>query len=502
MPVSERTSLDSFREPSRVLQTVRSGFGARHVLVVGDLMLDQHVWGSVNRISPEAPVPVVRRLRQTFMAGGAGNVAANLTGLGLSVSLIALVGQDEAAERLRTVLEAFGGMDLTGMLTDASRPTTTKMRVIGGHQQMLRLDSESTQPPSQELEGRLLEKILEQLNQATAVILSDYAKGVLTPRLCQAIIAAARTKGVPVLVDPKGTDWERYRGATCITPNRSEMTAVATVPPSDLAALIREAGRVRRELELDALTVTLSEEGMVRVGAEGTVQVPAMAREVFDVSGAGDTSIATLTAALAAGLDQGDSLVLANIAAGLVVGKVGTVPLARGELQTELEMREASAFRGGNVDLAQARRLVESWKAQGERIVFTNGCFDILHAGHVSYLAKARRLGNRLVVGLNSDASVRRLKGPTRPINPELQRAAVLAALEAVDAVVLFGEDTPLELIRALRPDVLAKGADYRAEDVVGGPEVLSWGGEVRLVELVDGVSTTRIAARIAERKP
>ena len=500
MPISERTQAPVFRAPERVFEAVRSGFEGRRVLVVGDLMLDQHVWGSVNRISPEAPVPVVRCLRQTFMAGGAGNVAMNLLGLGLTVSLISLVGEDEAAGQVRSALEA-AGADLSGVLSDKSRPTTTKMRVIGGHQQMLRLDSESAAPPSESLEAALLTAFAAQLNTASAVVLSDYAKGVLTPKLCQEIIRQARERKIPVLVDPKGKEWSKYRGATLITPNRAELAIVAASALSDRETVVQEARRLRKQLNLEALTVTLSEEGMVHVGESETVQVPAMAREVFDVSGAGDTAIATLTAALTAGLEPGDSLVLANIASGIVVAKVGTVPLAHFELLTELEAREAGGAPGKVVDLEAARRLVASWKARGERVVFTNGCFDILHAGHVSYLAKARRLGNRLILGLNSDASVRRLKGPTRPINPEAQRAAVLAGLEAIDAVVLFEDDTPLELIRALHPDVLAKGADYRAEDVVGGADVLSWGGEVRLVELVEGVSTTRIATRIAERE-
>ncbi|MEN9352774.1 MAG: D-glycero-beta-D-manno-heptose-7-phosphate kinase [Fibrobacterota bacterium] len=497
MPTIDQSLTSTFSQSERVLAAVGAGFDGKLVLVVGDVMLDQHLWGSVTRISPEAPVPVVRCLKRTLMAGGAGNVAMNLVGLGLTVSLVALVGEDEAATQIREELGQ-AGVDVDGVLSDRDRPTTTKMRVIGGHQQMLRLDSESTQPPSPELEDALLRKVVGKLEKASAVILSDYAKGVLTPSLCQGIIRAAKLKGIPVLVDPKGKEWEKYRGATRITPNRSELVAVSASPLTDRETLIRESRKLREQLDLQSLTVTLSEEGMIQVDAQEVIQVPAMAREVFDVSGAGDTAIATLTAALAAGLDACDCLVLANIAAGIVVGKVGTVALGKSELLAELEAKEDSANQGKVCEPARLLRLVDAWKARGERVVFTNGCFDILHAGHVSYLAKARTLGDRLVLGLNSDASVRRLKGPTRPINPQEQRAVVLAGLGAVDAVVVFDEDTPLELIKTLRPQVLAKGADYRAEDVVGGAEVLSWGGEVKLVDLVDGVSTTKIAAKIS----
>lgn len=498
MHTTDRKLVKTLQESAKVLEVVESGFFSRKVIVVGDLMLDRHIWGSVNRISPEAPVPIVRFHRETQMAGGCGNVAMNLIGLGMSVSLVALAGDDESGRLLADLLRK-SGVDASGIVIDHGRPTTTKTRVIGGHQQMLRLDAESTTEPGAELESRLLEAVISHIDSASAVILSDYAKGVLTESFCQCVISACRKRSIPVLVDPKGRNWGKYRGATLITPNRSELAVVCESNITDIDCLVSEGRRLQKELELKALTVTLSEEGMIHIDSMSAIRVPAMAREVFDVSGAGDTAIATLTCALAAGLTESDSLVLANIASGIVVGKVGTVPLGKSELLSELRsLAGREGLEGKICSRAVAKRLLDAWKTKGDRIAFTNGCFDILHAGHVTYLAQARRFADRLVVGLNSDASVQRLKGPTRPINPQEQRAQVLAGLESVDLVVLFEEDTPLELITDLRPDILAKGADYKIEDVVGAKEVIGWGGEVKLAELVDGLSTTRIASKIA----
>ena len=499
MTTSDSQPIRDFKDHDRVMEFVDTGFEYWRILVVGDVMLDRHGWGSVNRISPEAPVPIVRFLKERQVAGGSGNVAMNLVGLGMRVSLVALTGTDEAADQLRAVLGG-AGVDVEGLVQDSSRPTTTKMRVIGGHQQMLRLDFESSHEPSAELQDRLLEEVRSKLDSCSAVILSDYAKGLLTPELCQRLIALSRQRQIPVLVDPKGSNWEKYRGATLITPNRTELAAVCSADLSDPKNLVLEAQRLRRHLGLDAMTVTLSEEGMIHVDEFSAIRVPAMAREVFDVSGAGDTAIATLTGALVTGLSDSDSLVLANVAAGIVVGKVGTVPLARSELLNEIDSLPGGDGRTHRKITKRQRigRTVEAWRARGERVVFTNGCFDILHAGHVSYLSKARELGDRLVIGLNTDASVQRLKGAGRPINAQSHRALVLASLEAVDSVVLFDEDTPLELIRELKPDVLAKGADYTVESIVGAEDVLSWGGEVKLLDLMDGLSTTRIVSRLA----
>lgn len=476
-----------------------SGFDGQHVLIVGDVMLDRHIWGVVNRISPEAPVPVVRYQRESLTPGGCGNVAMNLAGLGVKVSVVSLVGVDQDGVRLRDQMSE-AGVDVSGIVDDSTRPTTTKTRIIGGHQQMIRLDTESAEPPSEGIRRRVVGLVREKLESARTLILSDYAKGLLTNVVCEEVIRAARQAAVPVFVDPKGKDWSRYRGASTLTPNRSELSVVASADVTTKEALIREANRLREHLELDSLTITLSEEGMLRVEGDRVISVPAMAREVFDVSGAGDTAIATLAAAMGTGLSTHDGLLLANIAAGIVVAKVGTVPVHRYELIQALRDWHKPGSAGKSVSPQELRNLIGVWRKNGERIVFTNGCFDILHAGHVSYLEQARNFGDRLIVGVNSDASIARLKGPGRPINPESHRLQVLRALESVDLVIPFDEDTPLSLINELRPDVLVKGADYTEDEVVGAREVRSWGGDVRLVELVSGVSTTNIASAMARQ--
>jgi D-beta-D-heptose 7-phosphate kinase/D-beta-D-heptose 1-phosphate adenosyltransferase len=333
-------------------------------------------------------------------------------------------------------------------------------------------------------------------------VLSDYAKGVLGPELCRALLDAARAQDVPVLVDPKGRDFSRYAGATLVTPNRAELALATGANPADLDAMLAAGRALREQLALTLLVVTLSEQGMALISAEGERLIPAVAREVFDVSGAGDTVIAAFAAGLAAGLGHTDTAHLANLAAGVVVGKVGTAPISGDDLLAAISGEAALEQAAKVMPPAAAADQVRRWQAAGERVVFTNGCFDLLHVGHVTYLERARRYGHRLVVGLNTDRSVRALKGPDRPVIREGDRARVLAALASVDAVVLFDEDTPLELIRHLRPDVLAKGADYREEEVVGAPEVKSWGGQVVLVPLVEDRSTSGIIRRLGDVPP
>jgi D-beta-D-heptose 7-phosphate kinase / D-beta-D-heptose 1-phosphate adenosyltransferase len=485
-----------FQQPDKVALGVHGGFGARRVLVVGDLMLDRYQWGDVRRISPEAPVPVLRLERETEVAGGAANVARNLVGLGLRVCIAGITGQDPHRERLLALLNG-QGVETDAVLADPARPTTTKTRLVGDHQQMLRIDAERVAPVDGELAERLLAAVEARLARVDAVLLSDYAKGVLIGDLCARIIGAARACGLPVLVDPKGSDFERYRGATAITPNRAELALAAGVADGDLDALLLAAEHMRERLGLEQLLLTLGELGVALVDASGLYRIPAIAREVFDVSGAGDTVIATVAAGRAAGLDPIDTAHLANLAAGVVVGKVGTAAIAADELAAAIADESAleQAAKVGELDDVLAR--VRQWRDRGERIVFTNGCFDLLHVGHVTYLERARRHGHRLVVGLNTDRSVRALKGAERPLIGEQDRARVLAALAAVDAVVLFDAETPIELIRAIRPDVLAKGADYREEAVVGAADVKSWGGQVVLVPLVDDRSTSRIIQRL-----
>jgi D-beta-D-heptose 7-phosphate kinase/D-beta-D-heptose 1-phosphate adenosyltransferase len=485
-----------FLEAERVVEAVAGRFGGCRVLVVGDLMLDRYLTGDVGRISPEAPVPVLKLAGERLVAGGAANVARNLVGLGLAVTLAGVRGDDADGAALAGLLDE-AGIGHDAVLASADRPTTSKTRVVGNCQQMLRIDAEDTTPLSARLQTALERSVVARLAGVDVLLLSDYAKGVLTGDLCGRLIAAGAAHGVPVLVDPKGRDFTRYSGATVLTPNRAELALAAGVDAADLDGLLHGAVRLRAELGLAELVLTLGELGMALVTACGTTRVPAVAREVFDVSGAGDTVIATIAAGHAAGLDPVDRAHLANLAAGVVVAHRGTAAITAEELAGaiagEAALEQAAKVRS----LAAMRAQVGQWRAGGERIVFTNGCFDLLHVGHVTYLERARRHGQRLIVGLNSDRSVRALKGPERPLIGEQDRARVLAALAAVDGVVLFDEDTPIELIRTLRPDVLAKGADYREEDVVGAAEVKGWGGQVVLVPLVAQQSTTGIIARM-----
>ena len=488
-----------FNDLATVLDCLEHGFYKRKVLVIGDLMLDRHVWGKVSRISPEAPVPVVRVSSQSETAGGAGNVALNAVELGLKVAACGFVGDDPEGERLCRVLEE-SGVETRGIARAAMR-TITKTRIIGGHQQMLRLDEEDAAEAEPEACERLLEAIRRELADGiSGVVLSDYAKGALTDDVCRATIAWSQERGIPVFADPKGPSYAKYAGATAITPNRAELSAVGGVASGDLDAVMSAGGSLRTELGLDFVLVTLGEHGLALVQADSAQHMPAVARDVFDVTGAGDTVIATLAAGFVAGLRLEDAVRLANMAAGVVVGKAGTATVKRKELLDAIALGQALLLSDKICTLDVLLGRVSKWRAQGQVVGFTNGCFDVLHAGHVTYLQKARAEADRLVVGLNSDRSVRRLKGEGRPIIPQDQRALVLAALASVDAVILFDEDTPINLINAVRPDVLVKGSDYREDQIVGAREVRSWGGNVVLVPLVEGPSTTRIVSKIAEQ--
>lgn len=468
------------------------------VLVIGDLMLDRYLFGEVERISPEAPVPVVLLKRETECVGGAANVAANLAGLGVATRLCGFVGADEDGGRLQRAIRDVK-VNTQGLVQTQNHSTIVKTRVIGGHQQMMRLDRESHAPYSATDVQALLDGTLQQVSQKPAVvILSDYAKGVLTPQFCQAVIAECRFLGIPVLVDPKGKDFSKYAGATALTPNKREAAEICQTDIRNNAALLSVTAKLRADLNLDFIAVTRGEEGMSLVDCETTTHLPAAAIQVFDVSGAGDTVIATLAMGMAISMPVIEALHLANVAAGIVVGKVGTAPVARAELLAVLSQAETQQQADKICSREQALARCQAWQAQSEKVVFTNGCFDLLHAGHVTYLEQARNLGDRLIVGLNTDASVKKLKGENRPVIHEADRARVLAALEAVDAVVLFDEDTPLALIQALKPQVLVKGDDYAEADVVGGVEVKSWGGKVALIPVVPGRSSSGIIKKLA----
>jgi len=488
-----------FGDLAAVIDCLEHGFYARKILVVGDLMLDRHVWGGVSRISPEAPVPIVKVSRESETAGGAGNVALNAADLGLEVAVCGFVGDDPAGERLCAIMEQ-AGVRVRGIVRAGAR-TTTKTRIIGGHQQMLRLDEEDTAEAERQDYERLLEAVRREVAEGvSAVVLSDYAKGALSENVCRTLIALCRERAIPVFVDPKGVDYARYSGATAITPNRAELAAVGRVESPDLDALIAAGEAVRRDLGAEFVLVTLGENGLALIRPGSAEHIPAVARDVFDVTGAGDTVIAALAAGVAAGLRLEDAVRLANMAAGVVVGKAGTATVKRTELLDAIALGQARLLSDKICTLDMLLGRVARWRSQGEVIGFTNGCFDVLHAGHVTYLQKARAEADKLIVGLNSDKSVRRLKGPGRPIVPQEQRAIVLAALSSVDAVVVFDQDTPIELINAIKPEVLVKGSDYTEDRVVGAREVKSWGGRVVLVPLVEGQSTSGIVSRIVER--
>ncbi len=484
------------------LDCIEHSWPRLRVLVLGDVMLDRYIRGDVARISPEAPVPVVRATHQNEQPGGAANVALNLARLGAQVTLIGFTGGDDN-ERALTAQLVRDGIQ-SDFVADPAFPTITKLRILGGSQQMLRLDSERLDPRPADQAARLLETVERHLDACHAVVLSDYAKGVLTPETCQTVLRAARRRGIPALVDPKSADFSRYRGATTLCPNLGELTAaIRLMAHDDIGSLDRMliAGqRLVANLELDFLTATLSEKGIALVSRDSIRIDPAKARQVFDVSGAGDTSIAVMALSLTSGLDPFTSIQLANLAAGIVVGKVGTVPIERHELLGELSPSISLHAEEKVVSRSELQTRVASWRANGERVAFTNGCFDLLHIGHITVLEQSRLTADRLIVAINSDDSVRRLKGPTRPIVGERERARVLSALGCVDAVTVFDEPTPLELILTVRPDILVKGGDYNIETVVGAAEIASWGGQVRIVPIVEGHSTTRLIERGAGR--
>lgn len=483
-------------EPSSMINLVER-LALSQVLCIGDLMLDRYVYGGVERTSPEAPVAVLRIERERAMLGGAGNVVRNVTALGARAWLIAVVGDDEVGRQLTTMVGKEPQLE-PYLLVEPGRPSTVKTRFVAGSQQLLRADSETTAPIDARTAERLIALVGDLVPQASAVVISDYAKGVITPEVVRAIIERARAAGHPVIVDPKGADYTRYRGASVVTPNRGELAAAVGQRLDSDAAIVAGARTLMERSGIEAVLVTRSHEGMTYVSASGRVEhLPAVAREVFDVSGAGDTAVATFAAALGQGVDAVEAASLANTAAGIVVGKTGTAVVHGVELQRAVRASDRNSHDAKLMALPEAVETAEHWRTEGKRVGFTNGCFDLLHPGHLALLRQARAACDRLIVGLNSDSSVKRLKGPERPVQNEGARAQVLASLELVDLVLLFDEDTPIALIEALRPDVLVKGADYALEQVVGGEFVRGYGGQVLLATLEPGFSTTRTIERL-----
>jgi len=473
------------------MQTLRDS--KPNILVLGDLMIDHYLWGGCDRISPEAPVQVVNVSKETSVLGGAGNVINNLHALGASVSVASVIGQDEIGRELSLMLKSLG-VKTEGLISQEGRKTSKKSRVIASHQQILRYDKESKDEIEEESVNKILTAIKKDLFLYDMIILSDYGKGVLTPRLCQEVISLAAGQNKKVLVDPKGTDYSKYKGAHFLTPNKKEACEATGIDIIDDETLLRAGEWLRSECELELSMITLSEDG-IAIFDDKMHKVPTVAKEVFDVTGAGDTVIASLAYAISSGKDIVTAAQFANAAAAVVVGKIGSATASMDEIEAYESTLHQSSSDMHIKSKIEIESCVNSARSRNQRIVFTNGCFDILHLGHVKYLEVAKSFGDILIVGLNADSSVRELKGPQRPVNPEYDRAYLLAALEVVDYVVIFSEETPHELIKMIEPDVLVKGGDYEGKAVVG----TEFAKELKLVDFVDGKSTTRTIERIKE---
>ncbi|MCC6581304.1 MAG: D-glycero-beta-D-manno-heptose 1-phosphate adenylyltransferase [Phycisphaeraceae bacterium] len=473
------------------------------IVVAGDFMLDRYVYGNADRLSPDAPVPVLTVERETWTPGGASNVCMDLAALNCDVECLGLMGDDEAASRLAGALED-SGCRTTGLIRDRGRPTTIKQNFVGlaqarHAQKMFRVDIEDRRPIDDHAAKKLLAKAEKLLPKAGALCIEDYNKGVLTEPVCKALIAMARKAKVPVLVDPAAiSDYGKYEGATTITPNRTEAAKATGLSPDQPEAMAR---KLLRQLKLETVVVTLDKHGALLLQRDGgALAAPTQARAVYDVTGAGDMVLAMLAAAKGNGASWPAAVALANVAAGLEVERFGVVPIKLAEVLLALLDKQHEQL-GKVRTLEQLATEVHAHRTQGRRIVFTNGCFDILHAGHVAYLRSARRMGDLMIVAVNSDDSIRRLKGPTRPVNHQADRLLVLSELQCIDYLMVFDDDTPEGLIEALRPDVLVKGGDYREDQVVGAKFVKSYGGKVALVPLVEGRSTTNIVRRIKAEK-
>lgn len=469
-----------------------------HILCVGDVMLDRYIYGKVDRISPEAPIPVFITSHEERMLGGAGNVVRNLLSLGAQVSFTSVIGDDSVGNQLTALVGAEKNLVPT-LLTERGRISTKKTRYVAAAQQILRSDNETRDAVKPETIQKIIDLLVPEIGEYQAVILSDYSKGLLTPELCRAVIDAAKAKDIPVFVDPKARDVSLYAGATVLSPNLKELALASGVDHfNNDQEIIDAAVALILKHRFQYMLVTRGEQGMTLVDAEGMViHLPATAQQVFDVSGAGDTVIATLAAAYAAGSSMPGAATLANLAGGIVVGRLGTAVVHRTDLTAGLYLHRARALQEKILPVDTACDVIANWHREGLTVGFTNGCFDIMHAGHITLLADAKSRCDRLIVALNTDASVRALKGPTRPVNAEMDRAQVVAALGVVDAVVLFDDDTPLQLLQHLKPDVLMKGADYTREQVVGADLVESYGGRVELLPLKDGYSTTNIIRKV-----
>lgn len=461
------------------------------ILVIGDMMIDHYLWGACERISPEAPVQVVDIARETTVLGGAGNVIHNLVALGANVCVSSVIGDDEIGNELRTMLSTLG-VSHEGLILQEGRKTSKKSRIVASSQQILRYDRESKNPISDTSAQAIVAYATQIMGACDIIILSDYGKGVLTPIVTQGIIQTAKALGKKVLVDPKGKDYTKYHGAYLLTPNKKEASEATTIAIVDEASLHEALLHLKHTCDLACSMITLSEDGIAI--DDGTMRrFPTVAKEVFDVTGAGDTVIASLSFALSSGMRMDEAIPFANRAAAVVVGKIGSATVTLDEIDEYEASLHQSDSRAHLKTYSEIFEIVTRLKGKNKRIVFTNGCFDILHVGHVKYLQEAKSYGDVLIVGLNTDRSVKVLKGPSRPVNTQEDRAYILGALEAVDYVVLFDDETPYELIKGISPDILVKGGDYEGKTVIGA----EFSGELRLVTFVDGKSTTATIERI-----
>ncbi len=464
-----------------------------NILVIGDLMIDHYLWGSCDRISPEAPVQVVNVKKENSVLGGAGNVINNLVSLGSSVEVISVIGDDSVANELKTLLSNIG-VSFDNLVVEKGRKTSKKSRLMASNQQVLRYDSESVDEISKNSSNKILEILEKNIKNYSAIILSDYKKGVLTTTLTQDIIKLANRNKIKVLADPKGKDFSKYKGAYTLTPNKKEAMEATNIDIKDEKSLVEALKSLKQNCNLEVSLITLSEQG-IAIFDDELFTSPTAAREVFDVTGAGDTVIASITFALSCGVDIKKALYFANLAAGVVVGKIGSATASLDEIYEYESQLNKSSSSSHIKTFDEIEKLAKKLHSQGKRIVFTNGCFDILHVGHVKYLEEAKSYGDVLILGLNADSSVRKLKGSSRPINSQDDRAYILASLESVDYVVIFEEETPYELIKLIKPHVLVKGGDYEGKEVVGQDIA----DELKLVQFVDGKSTTNTIKRINE---
>ena len=462
-----------------------------NILVIGDLMIDHYLWGSCERISPEAPVQVVDINKETTVLGGAGNVINNLKALGANVSVSSVIGNDDIGEELKSMLEIID-IDCKNIIVQEKRKTSKKSRVIASSQQVIRYDKESKEDIENASVSKILDALVEDIKKYDVIILSDYGKGVLRDELCQGVIALAKNHNIKVLVDPKGSDFSKYKGSYLLTPNKKEAILATGIDINDDPSLKKALLKLKEECDLGLSLITLSEDGIATYDSEVAI-FPTVAKEVFDVTGAGDTVIASIAFALSLEKSIEETAKFANLAAGVVVGKIGSATVTIDEIEEYEASLHKSTSDAHIKSFDEIQNIVTRCSSNGKKIVFTNGCFDILHVGHVKYLQVAKSFGDILIVGLNSDASVSRLKGPTRPVNMAEDRAYILAALEAVDFVVPFTEDTPHDLIKMIEPDVLVKGGDYKGKDVVG----TEFATELKLVDFVDGKSTTKTIQKI-----